>query len=54
MSVGRRHGYSMQSLTEVSNIRVKHRQPDKLLRNLRPSGDDEADEVASTEGSPKP
>jgi hypothetical protein len=44
----------VKSLTEVDGICVEHGQTDKLLNNLRPSGDDESEEVSALENSPLP
>lgn len=38
--------------TEVDSVCVEHRQADKLLNNLRPSGDEESQEVSALENSP--
>lgn len=43
----------MDCRTEVGCVGIKHRQSNKLLRYLRPTGDYEPEEIAALKDSPR-
>jgi hypothetical protein len=44
----------LELLTEIYSVGIEHSQADKLLGDLRPSGDDESEEVSALEDGPGP